>query len=93
MKLGIRNWIAAVLLLALGFFGSPETRVAIPRFQTAVWTDRSERTQREISEPREALLKEPGRMPPTTPSYRSVTPPDALDRSLFQRPPPSALRS
>lgn len=68
VKLRIRAWLAMALLLALASFGSPAARFSLPRVGASiVCVDRSERSQSEVSEPREqrTAWQSPARRRPT----------------------------
>jgi hypothetical protein len=94
VKLRLRTWLAAALLLTMATFGTPAVRFAIPRVETSiVWVDRSQQAQREIREPRETAISSRSRATLTIPSGDAPAAIRFLDRSLFQRPPPSTFRS
>jgi len=94
VKLRIRTWLAAALLLAMAGFGAPGVSVATPRVQTSiVWVDRSQQVRREVREPRKIAFYDHSDVTLTIPPHDPPVAIVFLDRSLFQRPPPSALRS
>jgi hypothetical protein len=92
VKRPIAGWLAAALLVMFAGVGSPAARLAIPRLETAiVWVDRSGESQTE--QPCATRPRLPEIAAPAIAAAPVSLPHSELDRSLFQRPPPSFLFS